>query len=85
MQSGENTVLDVGRLSESRVDLLAFTEEMFRARKGADFILNWHHVEICNALEKVMIGETKRLIINVPPKNANGIDPIKKGNNNLKL
>jgi len=61
-------VLDMDRLAECRTDLLAFTEEMFKARKGVSFVLNWHHVEICNALEKVLIGEIKRLIINIPPR-----------------
>ena len=43
---------------------------MFRARKGADMLHNWHQEAICNALEKVVIGRTKRLIINIPPRSG---------------
>lgn len=43
---------------------------MFKARKGVDMKLNKHQVMICNALERVVIGKTKRLIINVPPRSG---------------
>lgn len=49
-------------------DLLVFTKEMFKARKGFDLKPNWHQKAICNALEKVVIGQTSRLIINIPPR-----------------
>lgn len=51
-----------------RTDLLEFTKLMFRSRKGADFLVNWHHKEICEAMERVVIGKSKRLIINIPPR-----------------
>lgn len=51
-------------------DLLIFAKTMFRARKGAEMLHNWHMVEICNALERVVIGKTKRLIINIPPRSG---------------
>lgn len=43
---------------------------MFKARKGVDFMCNWHHEAICNALEKVVTGQTTRLIINIPPRGS---------------
>ena len=43
---------------------------MFSARKSADLLQNWHQREICKALECVILGKTKRLIINVPPRSG---------------
>lgn len=50
--------------------LYEFTKVMFKARKGVDFMCNWHHEVICNALEKVVTGQTTRLIINIPPRGS---------------
>lgn len=55
-------------IAEIRTDLLSFVKCMFKARNGTDFIENWHHREICNVLERVLIGDIKRLIINLPPR-----------------
>lgn len=41
---------------------------MFRARKGVDMRPAPHHKPICDALEKVVLGKIKRLIINIPPR-----------------
>lgn len=57
-------------IADNRTDLLAFTRTMFKARKGADLKHNWHQDEICKALERVVIGKTKRLIINIPPRSG---------------
>lgn len=57
-------------IADNRTDLLTFTRTMFRARKGADLLYNWHQDAICNALERVVIGKTNRLIINVPPRSG---------------
>lgn len=35
---------------------------------GKEFIVAPHHIEIANALMKVVRGETRRLIINIPPR-----------------
>lgn len=51
-------------------DLMEFSRVMFKARKGASMRENWHQRAICEALEKVVIGETKRLIINIPPRSG---------------
>lgn len=55
-------------IADNRTDLLTFTKTLFKARKGQEFVENWHHVKICQALERVVIGKTKRLIINIPPR-----------------
>jgi len=35
-----------------------------------NYLVNWHHREIANALEKVESGEIKRLIIEMPPRHG---------------
>ena len=45
-----------------------FTKFMFQDRKGFRWEDNWHHKLICEALMRVYNGETKRLIINIPPR-----------------
>lgn len=51
-----------------REDLYFFSRYMFRARKGYKWVANWHHKAVCDALMRVFRGETKRLIINIPPR-----------------
>lgn len=53
-----------------RTDLLAYAQFMFAATKGADLKFNGHQTLICAALERVVLGRTKRLIINVPPRSG---------------
>lgn len=55
----------VKRLCED--DGLAFTRFFFKERQGADFHVGPHHRVIAQALEAVLDGRIKRLIINVPP------------------
>lgn len=50
--------------------LLEFTRYMYVGRRHSSFHSNWHQQEICNALERVVIGKTNRLIINVPPRSG---------------
>jgi len=50
-----------------QVDHLFFARYFFRIREGVKFRINWHHKAIADALQLVMDGKTKRLIINVPP------------------
>ena len=53
---------------EAREDLYFFARYMFRHRKGYKWKHNWHHRAICDALMRVFRGQTKRLIINIPPR-----------------
>ena len=62
--------LTIEQIADCRTDLLTFTQTMFRARKGTDLKFNQHQVDICNALERVVIGKTKRLIINISPRSG---------------
>lgn len=54
--------------------LLRFTQVFYLLRTGRKFELSYppgresHYISICRALSKVARGETKRLIINVPPR-----------------
>jgi len=57
-------------IANNRTDLLEFTKTMFKARKGVNLKENWHQDKICEALEKVVIGKTNRLIINIPPRSG---------------
>ena len=57
-------------VAANMVSLLTFAETMFMARKGASLRRNWHQDAICNALERVVIGDCKRLIINIPPRSG---------------
>lgn len=53
---------------EAKEDLYFFTRYMFKERRKYKWLHNWHHRLICDALMKVFNGETKRLIINIPPR-----------------
>lgn len=57
-------------IADIRTDLLEFTRYMFKRRKGAEFKVAPHHVAVCHALERVVIGQSKRLIINIPPRSG---------------
>lgn len=48
-------------------DHLFFARHFFKVREGVKFRVNWHHKMVCDAIERVIQGEIKRLIINVPP------------------
>jgi predicted phage terminase large subunit-like protein len=48
-------------------DHLFFARYFFREREGIKFRVNWHHKIICDAIQRVIDGHCKRLIINVPP------------------
>ena len=53
---------------EAQEDLYFFSRYMFKERRKYKWLHNWHHRVICDGLMKVFQGETKRLIINVPPR-----------------
>jgi predicted phage terminase large subunit-like protein len=64
------TSLPPDRVALYRARLYEFSRYMFKARRGIDMLENWHQKEICEALERVILGQTKRLIINVPPRSG---------------
>lgn len=53
---------------EAQEDLYFFSRYMFKERRKYKWMHNWHHREVCDALMRVFRGETKRLIINIPPR-----------------
>jgi len=57
-------------IADCRCSLFDFTVTMFKHHRASELIRNWHQQTICNALERVMIGKSKRLIINVPPRSG---------------
>lgn len=64
---GAALVQDIANCQSS---LLAFAQFMFTARKGVPMKPNHHQVQICNALERVVLGQISRLVINVPPRSG---------------
>jgi len=48
--------------------LLFFTRYIYKENHRRNFIVAPHFILIANALQKVVNGETKRLIINIPPR-----------------
>ena len=63
-------VLSPEQIALYRTDFLAFCKFMFKARKGVDMVEAPFHAMICEALERVVTGETTRLIINIPPRSG---------------
>lgn len=61
-------MLSPNKIATLRTDLLEFTKHIFKSRKGLEFVVNWHHYKICEVLERVVIGDITRLIINIPPR-----------------
>ena len=50
-----------------RTNQLAFTRYFFRKRENSRFIVSPHHSIMAHTLDRVVLGEIPRLIINVPP------------------
>lgn len=48
-------------------DHLSFVRHFFKQRSGTSFIVNWHHRLMCDAIQEVIDGKTKNLVINVSP------------------
>lgn len=54
--------------AKSDASLLFFTRFWYRVLKGTNFIVNWHHDEICAELKRVENYEIELLNINIPPR-----------------
>lgn len=48
--------------------MMNYTKYFFKVKSGRKFVVNSHHELICNALDKVVRGEIKKLIINIAPR-----------------
>ena len=59
-------------LSQLKLDLLvslkSYTRALFKAQYRRSFAISDHHIELFKALEAVVDGKIKRLIINMPPR-----------------
>ncbi|SFM75632.1 phage uncharacterized protein (putative large terminase), C-terminal domain-containing protein [Methylobacterium pseudosasicola] len=57
-----------------RTTLATFVEQAFATLEpGTAFAPNWHYDHLCWALERVLCGDLRRLIINVPPRSGKSI------------
>jgi predicted phage terminase large subunit-like protein len=57
-----------------RNDLYAFVQKVFETiNPGVPFSRNWSTEAVTHVLQKVVSGETTRLIINIPPRNLKSI------------
>ena len=52
---------------ECERDHLMFTRVFFKHRQGLKFRVNWHHQLLAEEIEAVIRGETRNLVVNVPP------------------
>lgn len=52
----------------ARENLYFFARYMFLTRRGFHWMRAEHHQQICDALMRIYRGETRRLIINIPPR-----------------
>ncbi len=48
-------------------DHLFFSRYFFKHRQSIKFRVNWHHVLIADAVQRVIDGSVKNIVINVPP------------------
>ncbi|MEX3929760.1 phage terminase large subunit [Paraburkholderia sp. BR10936] len=48
-------------------DHIAFTSYFFQLREGVPFRLNWHHLVIADAVQKIIDGTWTNVVINVAP------------------
>ena len=55
------------RQAECEEDHLYFSRYFFKVRQSNLFRVNWHHRLIADALQEVIDGKIKNIIINVPP------------------
>ena len=55
-------------IHKCRTDLLFYVTQLFKLEKNTEFDINWHHAVLAQALEKVVGGKIKRLILNLPPR-----------------
>lgn len=49
-------------------DTIHFTRYFFKATTKKRFIVSQHHLQVCEALDKVLAGQCNKLIINIAPR-----------------
>jgi hypothetical protein len=58
------------RLSQIRAALARLTLLDFTSYTKSDYLINWHHRVVAEALDRVLAGECRRLLITMPPQNG---------------
>lgn len=53
--------------AECELDHLFFTRYFFKSRQSIKFRVNWHHHLISDAIQRVLDGKCRNLVINLPP------------------
>jgi hypothetical protein len=64
---------DMGAIIRELVDrggYLEFVRQFWQSIEPAEFQENWHHGAMCEYLERVALGDCKRLVINIPPSSS---------------
>ena len=51
-------------------DSLLFTKYFFKKRFNREFVVNSHHIQICDAMDRVLRGQLKRLCISIAPRHG---------------
>lgn len=67
MKNADPSILQAVKRELCLADHLYFSRYFFQVREGIRFRVNWHHKAVADALQGVIDGHIKRLIINVPP------------------
>ncbi len=68
MNNSNLNINDVYLKRKCESNLLFFTRYIYKENHRRNFIVAPHLIKICNYLERVVSGEIKRLIINIPPR-----------------
>lgn len=68
MNNSNLNINDVYLKRKCETSLLFFTRYIYKENHRRNFIVAPHLIKICNYLERVVSGEIKRLIINIPPR-----------------
>src|SRR5262249_47956467 len=66
----------IARVAEAilRQDLYSFVQAAFQTvAPGQLFVPNWHIEAMTHALTQILIGETRRLLITVPPRHLKSL------------
>ncbi len=53
--------------SQCELNHLFFTRYFFKQRQGMKFLVNWHHHIVAEFIQKILDGEIKNGVINIPP------------------
>ena len=61
---------EVIRIALAERSLYHFIQQLWATIEPQQFIGNWHIELMCQYLEKVSLGEIKRLLINIPPRHS---------------